>query len=111
MVLGKDGVEKGFSREVILKQALEEGACQGDKQRRSIWEDGVRARGGSGGTQCRVAEHQPIWRRGSSRYGWECRGSGTITGETQRPIPLPFPSVALIWKIPLNGAGGGYACV
>lgn len=49
MVLGKDVVEKGFPREVILKQALEEGACQVDKQRRSIWEDGVRGSGGQWG--------------------------------------------------------------
>lgn len=53
MVSGKDVVEEGYPREVILQQTLEEHACQGDEPGKSFREgdDGVEM-----GSRCPVAE-------------------------------------------------------
>lgn len=98
MVSGKDVVEEGFPREVVLKQTLEEHACQVDEQRKSFREDedGVEV-----GSQCPVAEAAAA----------EKPAEGVAA---RRPLerlrcslpPLHFPSVARIWKVPLNSAGG-----
>lgn len=55
MVWGKDVAEEVFPREVILEQTLEAQACQGDKQRKSFWEE---EDGPEVGTRCPGAEHQ-----------------------------------------------------
>lgn len=105
--------EEGFPREVILEQALEERACQVDKQGKSLWEDGDKGQRGQGG-----GDTSP-WGWTSAHLGKQQHQTGLgmwgqptdRRGDSEAHHPLRFPSVALIWKIPLNGAGDFYACV
>ena len=92
-------VEEGFPREVILEH--------------ESWTRREGASGRVGGVGLSLlCLSISCNQRAAGKAGKVGEGrSDDLVGDRGSSFPLYFPSVALVWKVPLNSVGGSYAWV